>query len=91
MDYKDAIRITLPDQLPPVKEFRPGIRRAPDRGFHLTEEQTKVALKNALRYIPPHLHGEIAPEFLEELRTAISKDLIALMVMPWRPMILPTS
>jgi len=69
MDYKEATRITLPDQLPPVKEFRPGIRRAPDRGFHLTEEQTKVALKNALRYIPPHLHGEIAPEFLDELRT----------------------
>ncbi len=69
MDYKDAIRFTLPGELPPVKEFQPGIRRAPDRGFHLTEEQTKVALKNALRYIPPQLHEEIAPEFLEELRT----------------------
>lgn len=69
MDYKETIRFTLPDELPPVKEFQPGIRRAPDRGFHLNGEQTKIALKNALRYIPPHMHEEIAPEFLEELRT----------------------
>ena len=26
-------------------------------------------MKNALRYIPPHLHEEIAPEFMEELYT----------------------
>ena len=28
-----------------------------------------VALKNALRYIPEELHEQLAPEFLEELRT----------------------
>jgi urocanate hydratase len=28
-----------------------------------------VALQNALRYVPDSLHGEIAPEFLDELRT----------------------
>ncbi len=67
--YKDAIQFSLPDQLPPKKEFKEGIRRAPDRGFELTEEQTKIAIKNALRYIPAHLHEEIAPEFMEELRT----------------------
>jgi urocanate hydratase len=67
--YEDAIQFSLPDTLPPKREFKKGIRRASDRVFNLTEEQTKIALKNALRYIPPHLHGEIAPEFLEELRT----------------------
>ncbi len=67
--YKDAIQFSLPDQLPPKKAFKEGVRRAPGRGFDLTEEQTKIALKNALRYIPPHLHEEIAPEFMEELRT----------------------
>jgi len=67
--YKDAIQFSLPDQLPPKRAFKEGIRRAPGRGFDLTEEQTKIALKNALRYIPPHLHEEIASEFLEELRT----------------------
>ncbi|MGE5340198.1 MAG: urocanate hydratase [Candidatus Omnitrophota bacterium] len=69
MDYKDAIHVTLPDTLPPKKEFAEGIRRAPHRGCKLTDEQVKVALKNALRYIPSHLHEAIAPEFLEELKT----------------------
>ncbi|MCP5102594.1 MAG: urocanate hydratase [bacterium] len=68
-NYMDAIQITLPDWLPPAKKFKKDIRRAPDRGFNLTETQAKAALKNALRYIPPQLHEEIAPEFLEELRT----------------------
>jgi urocanate hydratase len=65
----EAIQFTLPDTLPEKKEFVKGIRRAPDRGFNLTESQAKVALKNALRYIPSHLHKEIAPEFMEELYT----------------------
>ncbi|MCH5326639.1 MAG: urocanate hydratase [Duncaniella sp.] len=46
-----------------------GIRRAPDRGYTLTPEKTKTALKNALRYLPPQLHAKAAPEFMEELRT----------------------
>jgi urocanate hydratase len=65
--YKNAIQFTLPDHLPPPREFKQDIRRAPDRGFKLTESQAKLALKNALRYIPSHLHKEIAPEFLEEI------------------------
>lgn len=62
-------RFTLPDQLLPYPPFRDGIRRAPDRGFSLTTGQTKIALKNALRYIPSNLHEKMAPEFLEELTT----------------------
>ena len=60
---------TLPDHLPPYPRFREGIRRAPDRGFRLTDQQAKIALKNALRYIPTHLHERLAPEFLDELKT----------------------
>ena len=55
------------DFLPEKKSFEPGIRRAPDRGFRLTKEQTKIALRNALRYIPEEYHEELIPEFLEEL------------------------
>ncbi len=55
------------DFLPEKKTFEPGIRRAPDRGFRLTKEQTKIALRNALRYIPEEYHEELIPEFLEEL------------------------
>ncbi len=61
--------IVLGPGLPDYPEFETGIRRAPDRGFRLTEAQTKIALKNALRYIPVELHEKLAPEFLDELRT----------------------
>jgi urocanate hydratase len=43
------------------------IRRAPDRGFNLTKDQTAVAIKNALRYIPEEIHEVLAKEFLDEL------------------------
>ena len=61
--------ITLPPVLPEYPAFVEGIRRAPDRGYTLTPENTKIALRNALRYIDPSLHEKLAPEFLEELRT----------------------
>ena len=56
-------------ELPETKEFKPGIRRAPDRGWTLNRRDTIVALKNALRYVPEEHHEVVAPEFLEELRT----------------------
>ncbi|OQY39773.1 MAG: urocanate hydratase [Candidatus Cloacimonetes bacterium 4572_65] len=68
-DYKRAIMVKLSDELPPKAEFDAGKRRAPNRGLNLTEIEVKIALKNALRYVPEHLHEEIAPEFLEELKT----------------------
>ena len=52
-----------------MPEFVEGIRRAPDRGFRLSQSQTEIALKNALRYIPEEYHEIMAPEFLEELLT----------------------
>ncbi|MGL5439616.1 MAG: urocanate hydratase [Filifactoraceae bacterium] len=64
-----AMTIKLEADLPNMPKFQEGIRRAPDRGFTLTKEQTKVALKNALRYVPEELHKTLAGEFLEELRT----------------------
>ncbi len=67
LNLDQARRLTLPAALPARKDFVPGIRRAPDRGFHLSAAQAKTALKNALRYIPKTLHKEIAPEFLDEL------------------------
>ncbi len=56
-------------ELPEKKPFAEGIRRAPKREFVLTKDETKLALKNALRYIPEKWHAELAPEFLEELLT----------------------
>lgn len=63
------MNITLGNTLPPYPDFVDGIRRAPDRGYTLTTAQTVTALKNALRYIPTECHEQLAPEFMEELRT----------------------
>lgn len=63
------MQFTLDNQLPEYPKFHEGIRRAPDRGYRLTPDQTRTALKNALRYIPKELHEKLAPEFLEELKT----------------------
>jgi urocanate hydratase len=69
MDVSDAMQIHLDGPLPPMPAFKPGIRRAPDRGFRLSRSQTAVALKNALRYVPAQHHAELIPEFLQELKT----------------------
>ncbi len=65
----DGMRIKLDDRLPAYPTFKEGIRRAPKREFTLTKNQTRVALMNALRYIPESLHEKLAPEFMEELKT----------------------
>ncbi|MCJ7681322.1 MAG: urocanate hydratase, partial [Candidatus Aminicenantes bacterium] len=61
--------ISLDPDLPEMPPFAEGIRRAPDRGFTLTREETVIALQNALRYIPGEHHKTLAPEFLNELKT----------------------
>ena len=63
------MKMTLGNTLPSYPGFVKGIRRAPDRGYTLTPAQTVTALKNALRYIPSEWHEQLAPEFMEELRT----------------------
>jgi urocanate hydratase len=71
-DIAKAMQIhlgTLFDELPPMPEFVQGIRRAPARHFNLSQKDTALSLKNALRYIPAEWHRALAPEFLEELTT----------------------
>ncbi len=63
-----SMKIHLIDNLPDKTDFRTDLRRAPDRGFRLNKQQTVVALKNALRYIPSEHHQELIPEFLQELK-----------------------
>ena len=65
----NAMTIKLDLGYPEMPAFQEGIRRAPDRGFRLTKAQTKIALRNALRYVPEELHEKLAPEFMEELKT----------------------
>ncbi|XP_069045718.1 urocanate hydratase [Lepisosteus oculatus] len=54
--------------LPPKRGRDPGVPHAPVRTPNLSEQEEKLALRNALRYIPPELHTTLAPEFAQELR-----------------------
>lgn len=65
----NVFQVSLDSSLPPDPVFEPGIRRAPDRGCNLSRSEQKLAVKNALRYIPAELHAQVAPEFLAELRS----------------------
>ncbi|MCP4368617.1 MAG: urocanate hydratase, partial [Deltaproteobacteria bacterium] len=71
-DISESMTIKLEevlDELPDMPKFVKGIRRAPKRDFNLSQKDTKLALKNALRYIPEKWHQSLAPEFLDELLT----------------------
>ena len=70
MDPSNAMKIKLSDKLPPDPVFKEDIRRAPNRGYDLNRDETIIALKNALRYIPKKLHEILATEFLNELTTS---------------------
>jgi len=69
LDISKAMTIKLDDVLPEYPVFKENIRRAPKRELTLNEREIKLALKNALRYVPESLHENLAPEFLEELLT----------------------
>ena len=67
-DFKKAIEQGIPDYLPEPKPYDSSINHAPKRKDILTPQQKQLALRNALRYFPKHLHAALAPEFAEELR-----------------------
>lgn len=63
------LSIIGPEGLPETPPFIEGIRRAPKRFAQLSPGDEELALRNALRYIPPAYHQTLAPEFLHELAT----------------------
>ena len=69
LDVNEAMTIKLDYELPEYPSFEEGIRRAPKREAHLTQADKELAIKNALRYIHPDHHAQMAKEFAEELET----------------------
>ena len=59
----------IPDQIPSPPLWDESVDHAPPRRQILTDEEKKLALKNALRYFSSRHHETLAPEFLEELET----------------------
>ena len=58
----------IPNELPPMPAYDTTINHAPKRKDILSQSEKQLALRNALRYFPKHLHAQLAPEFAQELR-----------------------
>ncbi|MDO4225234.1 MAG: urocanate hydratase [Bergeyella zoohelcum] len=67
MTFQEQIKQGIPAELPQPKPYESGINHAPKRKEILSEEEKKLALKNALRYFEPKHHKELIAEFKEEL------------------------
>ena len=66
-EFRKEIQMGIPEVLPEMPAYDTEINHAPKRKDILTPEEKKLALRNALRYFPKHLHAQLAPEFAEEL------------------------
>ncbi|MDO4727908.1 MAG: urocanate hydratase [Bacteroidota bacterium] len=67
MTFQEQIQQGIPTELPQPKPYETHINHAPKRKEILTDEEKKLALRNALRYFDPKHHTELLPEFKEEL------------------------
>ncbi len=67
LSFQDEILQGIPEQIPSAKEFNPEINHAPKRKQILSNEEKKLAIKNALRYFPKHQHADLIHEFFDEL------------------------
>jgi len=66
-DFRKAIAAGLPDELPELPPDDLAVEHAPPRRQVLSADEKRLALRNALRYFEPRLHGTLAPEFAREL------------------------
>lgn len=67
MNFQDHIKQGIPSSLPNPKPFDATINHAPKRKNILTDQEKKLALRNALRYFDAQHHAELLPEFKAEL------------------------
>jgi urocanate hydratase len=69
MTFQEQILQGIPSVLPNPKPYDNEINHAPKRKEILSDDEKKLALKNALRYFEPQHHAELLPEFKAELET----------------------
>jgi len=67
--FREQVAAGIPNELPEMPPEDPGISHAPPRRQVLSNQERHLALRNALRYFPAHLHEALAPEFAQELAT----------------------
>ncbi len=69
LSFKEEILEGIPDYLPEPKPYDSSINHAPKRKSILSDEEKKLALKNALRYFDKKFHNVLIEEFKNELET----------------------
>lgn len=69
MTFQEQIRQGIPSVLPQPKPYDANVNHAPNRKKILSEDEKKLALRNALRYFDAKHHPELIQEFSEELAT----------------------
>lgn len=69
--WQDALRTSIlegiPSEVPAPQSLDDTVDHAPARPIDLSPSERRLALENALRYLPETHHDEVAGEFLEEL------------------------
>lgn len=68
MTFQEELRLGIPDVLPEMPAYDTNINHAPKRKDILSPEEKRLALRNALRYFPKHMHAQLAVEFADELK-----------------------
>ena len=70
--WQDALHTSIlegiPAEVPPPQSLDTAVDHAPARPIDLSPSERRLALENALRYLPESHHDEVAGEFLDELR-----------------------
>jgi urocanate hydratase len=67
-NLKQSILNGIPTELPDKRSLNLKLSHAPKRKAILSNEEKKLAIRNALRYFPESMHLSLAPEFAEELK-----------------------
>lgn len=67
MTFKEQILQGIPHKIQTKKSYNSNVSHAPKRKDILSEEEKKLALKNALRYFPSEWHKELIEDFRQEL------------------------
>lgn len=66
-EFKKSVAEGIPAEIPAAKPYDTAVNHAPRRKQILSDDEKKLALKNALRYFPVEQHKDLAPEFAQEL------------------------
>lgn len=65
--FQEAIQQGIPTSLPEAQPYDDTINHAPKRKDILTDDEKRLALRNALRYFPQSMHAALLEEFRTEL------------------------